>query len=64
MKEKVLNTFDGKQYTFSTYFIINSSKLFSTDNFHFEYNLKNCYYVKKLGSNIHPKIYLDTKADN
>ena len=64
MKEKVLNTCDGKQYTFSTYFIINGGKLFSTDNFNFEDNLKNCFYVKKFGSNIHPKIYLDTKVDN
>ena len=64
MKEKVLNSCDGKQYTFSTYFIINGGKLFSTDNFNFEDNLKNCFYVKKFGSNIHPKIYLDTKVDN
>lgn len=64
MKEKVLNACDGKQYTFSTYFIINSGILFSTDNFNFEDNLKNCYYVKKFGSNTHPKIYLDTKIDN
>ena len=64
MKEKVINTSDGRQYTFSTYFIINGGKLFSTDNFNFEDNLKNCFYVKKFGSNIHPKIYLDTKVDN
>lgn len=64
MKDKVINTFDGKKYTFSTYFIINNGKLFSTTNFNFEDNLKNCFYIKKFGSNIHPKIYLDTKINN
>jgi len=64
MKEKVLNLYDGKHYKFSTYFIINSCKLFNTDNFNFEKNLKNCFYVKKLGSNSRPKIYLDIKQNN
>ncbi len=64
MKEKVLNTYDGKEYIFSTYFIINNSRLFSTNNFNFEDNLKNCFYIKKFGSNIHPKIYLDIKENN
>lgn len=64
MKEKVLNTYDAKEYIFSTYFIINNGKLFSTNNFNFEDNLKNCFYIKKFGSNVHPVIYLDTKVDN
>lgn len=49
MKEKELNTYDGKEYMLKTYFIINNRKLFSTDNFNFEDNLKNCFYIKKLG---------------
>lgn len=64
MKEKELNTYDGKEYMLKTYFIINNRKLFSTDNFNFEDNLKNCFYIKKLGSNVRPTIYLDTKIDN
>ena len=64
MKEKELNTYDGKEYMLKTYFIINNRKLFSTDNFNFEDNLKNCFYIKKFGSNVHPTIYLDTKIDN
>ncbi len=64
MKEKVLNIYDGKEYMFSTYFIINNGKLFSTNNFNFEDNLKNCFYIRKFGSNVHPVIYLDTKIDN
>lgn len=64
MKEKVLNTYDGKEYIFSTFFIINNGKLFSTNNFNFEDNLINCFYIKKFGSNVHPIIYLDTKVDN
>ena len=64
MKEKELNTYDGKEYMLKTYFIINNRKLFSTDNFNFEDNLKNCFYIKKLGGNVHPTIYLDTKIDN
>ena len=64
MKEKELNTYDGKEYMLKTYFIINNRKLFSTDNFNFEDNLKNCFYIKKLGSNVYPIIYLDTKIDN
>jgi len=64
MKDKVLNKYDGKEYIFSTYFIINNGKLFSTNNFNFEDNLKNCFFIKKFGSNIHPLIYLDTKLNN
>ena len=64
MKDKVLNTYNGKEYTFSTYFVINNGKLFSTTNFNFDENLKNCFYIKKFGSNTHPVIYLDTKVDN
>lgn len=64
MKEKVINIDAEKQYTFSTYFVINRGILFCTNNFHFEDNLKNCFCIKNFGSNIHPKIYLDTKVDN
>ncbi len=48
MKEKELNTYDSKEYMLKTYFIINNRKLFSTDNFNFEDNLKNCFYIKSL----------------
>lgn len=64
MKEKILNNSDGKKYTFSTYFVLNNGKLFSTTNFNFDDSLKNCFYIKKFGSNIQPVIYLDTKVDN
>lgn len=64
MKEKILNISDGKKYTFSTYFVINNGKLFSINDFNFDENLKNCFYIKKFGSNTHPVIYLDTKFDN
>lgn len=64
MKEKILNKSDGKEYIFSTYFVINNGKLFSISDFNFDENLKNCFYIKKFGSNIHPVIYLDTKVDN
>ena len=64
MKETITSEYDRKQYKFSTYFILNRGKLFTTDNFNFEDNLKNCLYVKKYGSNNHPKIYLDTKVNN
>ena len=62
MKEKNIN--GGRQYKFSTYFIINWDKLFTNDNFNFEDNLKNYLYVKKYGSNNHPKIHLDIKVNN
>jgi len=64
MKEKISNKSDGKEYIFSTYFVINNGKLFSTSDFNFDENLKNCFYIKKFGSNTHPVIYLDTKIDN
>lgn len=60
MKEKELNTYDGKEYMLKTYFIINNRKLFSTDNFNFEDNLKNCFYIKKFGSNV-TQIYIWTQ---
>lgn len=64
MKDKVLNTCDGKQYTFARFYIINNNYLFSTSNSNFDHNLKNCYCIKKIGSAVHPKIYLDVKKDN
>ena len=48
MRDKVLNTYDGKEYTFSTYFIINNGKLFSTNNFNFEDNLQIASTLKNL----------------
>ena len=53
-----------KKYTFSTYFIIKDNLLFSTKNFNFEDNLENCFYIKKLGSIVNPKIYFDQKENN
>lgn len=64
MKEKAFNIIDGKKYTFAKFFVINNNKLFSTSNPNFDDNLKNCYCIKKLGSNVHPQIYLDIKKDN
>lgn len=52
---------DNKKYKFSNYFVIKDEQLFCTKNFNFEDNLQNCFYIKKLGSNTHPKIYLDVK---
>ena len=51
----------GKTGYFSTYFIIYNDKFFSTNNFYFESNLKSCFYIKKLGSNVHPIILVDIK---
>ena len=49
---------------FSTYFIIKDYVVLSTKNFTFEEKLTDCYYVRKLGSNAHPKFYVDIKKDN
>lgn len=49
---------------FSSYFIIKDNIVLSTRNFNFDEKLKNCFYVRKLGSNIHPKFYLDIKENN
>lgn len=64
IKEKVLNTYDGKKYTFARFYIINNEYLFITSNPNCDQNFKNCFCIKKLGSNVHPKIYLDIKKDN
>lgn len=53
-----------REKTLNTYFIINNDKLFSTNNSNFEENLKNCFYIKKIGLNTQPVIYLDTKVNN
>ncbi len=63
MKEIFYNQ-NGKKCIFSTYFIINNNFLFSTENFNIEKNFENCFYVKKMGSNVHPKIYFDEKKNN
>lgn len=49
---------------FSTYFIIKDYIVLSTKNFNYEEKLTDCYYVRKLGSNTHPKYYVDIKKDN
>lgn len=64
MKDKVINKNDGKRYTFARFYIINNDKLFITSDSNFDENLKKCYCIKKLGSNVHPKIFLDIKKDN
>ena len=64
MKEKLLNTGDGIKYRFARFYIIKNNYLFSTSNSNFDHNLKNCCCIKKLGSNVHPKIYLDIKNDD
>ena len=35
-EKKILNKSDGKEYIFSTYFVINNEKLFSTSAFNFD----------------------------
>ena len=64
MNDKVINTYDNKEYGFSTYFLIRDGRLLEISNFNFEEGLRDCFYVKKLGSNIYPKIFLDIKKDN
>lgn len=64
MKAKDLNNCDGKKYIFSRFYIIKNDYIFSTSNQNFDCNLKNCYCIKKLGSDVNPKIYLDIKKDN
>ena len=62
MKEK--NDYDNKEYKFSKFYIINNNRLFVTSNFDFVDNLKKCYFIKKLGSNVYPKIYLEVKKED
>lgn len=62
MKEK--NDYDNKKYKFSKFYIINNNRLFVTSNFDFVDNLKKCYFIKKLGSNVYPKIYLEVKKED
>lgn len=64
MKENSFSSFDEKNISFSTCFIIKGNTLFSAKNFNFEDNLPNCYYIKKLGSMINPKIYFSQKENN
>ncbi|MBQ2946635.1 MAG: hypothetical protein IJE04_02130 [Bacilli bacterium] len=64
MKEKLFNTSDGIKYKFSRFYIIKNNYLFSTSNANLGHNLKTCCCIKKLGSNVRPKIYLDIKKDN
>ena len=64
MQAIVYNTFDGKKYKFSTYFIITNNQLIITKNNSFEDDLINCFYIKRFGSITKPKIYLDEKKNN
>ena len=64
MNDKVYNSITGEVSTFSTYFVVGRGKMFETRNFYYEDKLKNCFYVKKYGSNIAPVIYIDTKVNN
>ena len=64
MNDKVCNMITGEVGTFSTYFVVGRGKMFETRNFYYEDKLKNCFYIKKYGSNINPVIYVDTKVNN
>lgn len=46
------------------YFIIKDEELLIVNNLEFLKNIKDCFYIKKFGSRMHPKIYLDIKKDN
>lgn len=60
----IIKNSNGKIGSFSTYFVIDNGIIFSTNDFNFESKLENCFYIKKLGSNIHPKIYISIKKNN
>lgn len=64
MKDKVRSSCDNKIHVFSTYFLIRDNRLLEISDFNLEDSFSDCYYVKKLGSNIYPKIYVDVKRDN
>ena len=63
MKEIIYDQ-NGQKRIFSTYYIISNSFISSTKNFNIENNFEDCFYIKKLGSNVHPKIYLSEKKNN
>ena len=63
MKEIVYDQ-NGKKGVFSTYYIINNNFISSTKNFNIENNFEDCFYVKKIGSNVHPRIYFSEKKNN
>lgn len=64
MKDKVRSSCDNKIHVFSTYFLIRDNRLLEISDFNLEDNFSDCYYVRKLGSNIHPEIYVDIKSNN
>ena len=64
MKNKFYDQIDKKDYDFTTYFVINNGAVFETDNYNFENNLEDCFYIKKISSNGQSKIYLDAKKNN
>ena len=64
MNNKAFNTYDSKKYRFARFYIIKYDYLFSTNDPNFDNKLKNCYCIKKRGSNVQPRIYLDIKKDN
>ncbi len=63
MNDILIDMTTGKKCTFSNYFVIYGDVMFKTNNFNFEENLSNCYYVKVLGSSSRPKIYANVKED-
>lgn len=63
MKEIVYDQ-NGKKGVFSTYYIINNNFISSTKNFNIESHFEDCFYIKKLGSNVHPRIYFNEKKNN
>ena len=46
------------------YFVINKKILYSTLNINFHNKLKNCYYVKRKGSNVCPIFMVSIKENN
>ncbi len=63
MKEIIYDQ-NGSEKYFSTYYILNNNFLSSTKNFNIENNFEDCFYIKKLGSNVHPRIFVSEKKNN
>ena len=63
MKEIIVDR-NGKKGIFSTYYVMNDNFLFSTKDFNIEDNFEECFYIIKLGSNVHPRIYYSEKKNN
>ena len=63
MVEHVYDTFDEKMVRFSSYYIIYNNRIYKTDNENYDKQLKNCYYIVKLGSNIKNKLVVKQKSN-